>query len=176
VYCAVADTGSWCRELSACTGLVVLSVECDPGGLENAVFAAEWAAEHAGRLGADPGTLLIGGTGPGGALAAGVALEALARGWPAFSRQVLICASPVSRQLPASITGLAPATVLTVERDPDGDSGRYAALLRSAGIAVRELRYAAPDAAAAAGIRNSQELLADLGAALGPPPLGERHA
>lgn len=78
---------------------------------------------------------------------------------------MLICAGPVERTL-RSVAGVAPATVVTVERDPHGDEGRYAALLRRAGVAVDELRYAAPDPASAERIREGQPLLADLGEAL----------
>lgn len=162
VFCA-ADAG-WSTGLSAATGLVVLSVT---GGLDEAVTAAEWAAEHAASLDADPAVLLIGGSGPGGPLAAAAAREAAGNGWPAFRRQVLICAHPV-RPVPsaASLGGVAPATVVTVDRDPGGDGGEYAALLRSAGIEVEELRHAAADAASAVRIRNSHRLLASLGTAL----------
>lgn len=162
VFCA-PDTG-WRGELSAATGLVVLSVT---GGLDEAMTAADWAAEHASSLDADPAGLLIGGSGAGGPLAAAVAREAAASGWPAFRRQILICAHPVRPAPPVpSLNGLAPATVVTVDRDPAGDGGEYAALLRSAGVAVEELRHAAADAACAVQIRNSHRLLASLGAAL----------
>jgi acetyl esterase len=168
VFWTEADDSTWCQQLSASAALVVLAV---PSGrphradLDDAVTAAEWAAENTARLGADPGQLLVGGTGPGGALAAAVALHARADGWPTFSRQVLVCASPV-RRIPPSLAGVAPATAVTIEHDPGGDEGRYAALLRRAGVAVDELRYAAPDSACAVRIRTGRGLLADLGAAL----------
>jgi acetyl esterase/lipase len=176
VFWTVADNGTWCQQLSASAGLVVLTVTCgrpDPANLDNAVTAAEWAAENTVRLAAVPGQLLVGGAGPGGALAAAVALHARADGWPAFSRQVLVCASPVKRT-PPSLAGVAPATVVTVEHDPGGDEGRYAALLRRAGVAVEELRYAAPDSASAVHIRNGPQLLADLGATLSSAVTEER--
>ena len=172
VFLAASDDGSWCQELSASTGLVVLAVTCGrprPADLHDAVAAAEWAAEHTARLGADPRHLLIGGAGRGGTLAAAVALHARADGWPAFTRQVLICASPVE-PTPLSLAGVASATAVTVEHDPAGDDGRYAAQLRRAGVAVNELRYAAPDPDAAVRIRNGRQLLADLGAALSTHP------
>ena len=149
-------------------GLVVLAVTCGrpyPTDLDNAVTTAEWAAENTARLGADPGELLVGGAGPGGTLAAAVALHARAARWPAVSRQVLVCASPVER-MPPSLGDVAPATAVTVEHDTGGDEGRYAALLRRAGVAVDELRYAAPDRASAVRIRTGRQLLADLGVAL----------
>lgn len=159
---------SWCEELSASAGLVVLAVTCGrycPADLDPAVTAAEWAAENAVRLGADPGELQVGGAGPGATLAAAVALEARGAGWPAFSRQVLVCPGPAAR-IPSSLAGVAPATAVTIEHDPEGDEGRYAALLRHAGVAVDELRYAASDGASALRIRAGRQLLADLGAAL----------
>src|SRR5215472_12580538 len=172
VFWTVADNSTWCQELSASAGLVVLAVTCGrpyPAGLDDAVTTAEWAAENTARLGAEPGELLVGGAGPGGTLAAAVALHARAARWPTFSRQVLVCASPVER-MPPSLTGVAPATAVTVEHDPGGDEGRYAALLRRAGVAVDELRYAAPDRASAVRIRTGRQLLADLGAALSNHP------
>jgi len=176
VFWTVAGDGSWCRELSASAGLVVLAVTCGrsyPADLDDAVTAAEWAAENAARLGADAGELLVGGAGPGGTLAAAVALHARAARWPAFSRQVLVCASPVKR-MPPSLADVAPALTVTVEHDPSGDEGRYAALLRRAGVAVDELRYAAPDRASAVHIRTGGQLLTDLGEALSTHP-GERR-
>jgi acetyl esterase len=168
VFWTGADDGSWCQELSASAGLVVLAATCGrpyPADLDDAVTVAEWAAENMARLGADPRELLVGGTGPGGTLAAAVTLHAHAARWPAFSRQVLVCASPVAR-MPPSLADVAPATVVTVENDPGGDEGRYAARLRRAGVAVDELRYAAPDRASAVRIRTGRPLLADLGVAL----------
>ena len=70
VFWTVAGDGTWCQELSASAGLVVLAVTCGrpcPADLDDAVTAAEWAAENTARLGADPGELLVGGIGPGGA-------------------------------------------------------------------------------------------------------------
>ena len=168
VFWTVAGDGTRCQELSATAGLVVLAVTCGrpyQADLDDAVTTAEWAAENTARLGAGTGQLLVGGAGPGGALAAAVALQARVGGWPTFSRQVLVCASPVER-MPPSLAGVAPATVVTVEHDPRGDQGRYAALLRRAGVAVDELRYAAPDRASAVRIRVGRQLLADLGVAL----------
>jgi acetyl esterase len=168
VFWTMAGDDTWCRELSASAGLVVLAVTCGrpyQADLDDAVTTAEWAAENTARLGADPAELLVGGFGPGGAIAAAVALHAHAARWPAFSRQVLVCASPVER-MPPSLAGVAPATTVTVVHDPGGDGGRYAALLRCAGVAVDELRYPAPDRASAVRIRTGRRLLTDLGVAL----------
>lgn len=168
VFWTVAGDGTWCQELSASAGLVVLAVTCGrpyPADLDDAVTAAEWAAENTARLGADPRELLVGGAGPEGTLAAAVAVHAHAAGWPAFSRQVLVSPSP-AEPMPPSLAGVAPATAVTVEHDPGGDEGRYASLLRRAGVAVDELHYAAPDSSSAVRIRTGRQLLADLGAAL----------
>jgi acetyl esterase/lipase len=168
VFLAAADAGTWCQELSASAGLVVLSVTCGrphPADLYDAVAATGWAGENTARLGASPRHLLVGGMGPGGSLAAAVALHARADGWPAVTRQVLICAGPVE-PVPPSLAGVDPATAVTVKHDSAGDEGRYAARLRQAGVAVDELRYAAPGPAAAVRIWKGQRLLADLSAAL----------
>jgi acetyl esterase len=87
VFCSVgAGAGSpaeaACRSLSQDAGLVVLSVYC-AAGAQDGTTVLEWAAEHAAELGADPGRLLLAGEGAGGAVAAAVAAEALAAGWPA---------------------------------------------------------------------------------------------
>jgi len=164
VFLTVTEDGARCQELSACAGLVVLSVACGPsrpGDLDDAVAVARWAGENSARLGADQGQVLVGGAGPGGTLA----LRARADGWPAITRQVLVCAGPVE-PAPPSLAGVAPATAVTVEHDPGGDEGRYATQLSRAGVAVHELRYFAPDPATAVRIRNGRQLLADLGAAL----------
>jgi acetyl esterase/lipase len=172
VFWTVADNSTWCQDLGESAGLVVLAVTCGRpylADLEDAVTAAEWAAENTARLGADTGQLLIGGVGPGGALAAAVAVHARGGGWPALSRQVLVCASPVE-PTPPSLAGVAPAMAVTIEHDPGGDEGRYAALLRQAGVGVEELRYTAPDRASAVRIRTGRQLLSDLGAALSNHP------
>jgi acetyl esterase len=70
-----------CRGLSVDHGLVVLAVTCLTG-VQDGTTVLEWAAEHAAELGADPGRLLVGGLGPGGAVAAEVASQARAAGWP----------------------------------------------------------------------------------------------
>ena len=65
---------------------------------------------------------------------------------------------------------------MTVEHDPGGDEGRYAAVLRRSGVAVDELRYAAPDLASAVRIRTGRQLLADLGVALSTHPATIRRS
>ncbi len=142
VFCIVgAGAEAWCRSLSENAGLVVLAVCCDRAGVRSATGVLEWAAEHAAGLAADPGCLLVAGAGAGGAVAAAVAREARAQGWPPVTRQVLIGTAPIAGH---AVAGVAPATVVTIQHDPGGDGGRYAAGLRRAGVAVDELRYATP--------------------------------
>jgi hypothetical protein len=166
VFCVVgATTEAWsggpgaeasCRGLSEDASLVVLSVSFDPPDAHSGTYVLEWAAEHAAELGGDPGRLLVGGQGAGGAAAAEAALDARARGWPPITRQVLISPGPVARQ---AVGGVAPATMVTVRHYPGGDGGRYAARLRQAGVAVDELTY--PERLPAAG-----QVRAELGQAL----------
>src|SRR5215831_8369071 len=64
VFWTVADNSTWCQELSASAGLVVLAVTCGwhcPADLDDAVTAAAWAADNTARLGAGSGQLLVGG-------------------------------------------------------------------------------------------------------------------
>jgi hypothetical protein len=160
---AAAEEGRWWRSLSARAGLIVLTVGCGAGALDDAVEVLGWVAENSPRLGGQAGMLLVGGIGRTAGLAAHVAQEACTAGWPPLRRQVLVCTSPVAL-VPSA--GVAAAVVVTVERDPQGDDGRYARLLRSAGAEVEELRYAAPDPGSVAGIRTSPAVLAQLAAAL----------
>ena len=142
-----------CRGLCSLPGLVVLSAPCrsaSPAAVADARDATEWAADHAAELDADPGRLLVAGQGTGGGLAAAVSLHARDRRWPAIVRQVLIhpdlagtaAGDPYTSPCPA---GVAPATVVTGDRDPLREDGRrYAARLRRAGVEVTELRHEAP--------------------------------
>jgi len=76
-----------CRALCADACVVVLSVRT--ACRDTATTALEWAADHAAQLEADPGRVLLGGAGRGGALAAQVALRARENGWPALAADVL---------------------------------------------------------------------------------------
>jgi acetyl esterase len=90
------DVDPLCRGASADIGVVVLSptsrAAADPYGaaLADALAVVHWAADHAADLGADPGRLLLAGTGVGGRLAAAVARQAREDGWPAVTHQVSI--------------------------------------------------------------------------------------
>ena len=164
----VSDAEASCRDLSENPGLTVLSVACDPADPRAGMQVLEWAAEHAAELGGDPGRLLVGGQGAGGAAAAEVARQARAQGWPLIARQVLISASPVA---PRAVAGVAPATVVTIPHHTGGDDGRYAARLRQAGVEVDELIY--PEHPLAAG-RVRAELGEALRRALSTPPMNIR--
>jgi hypothetical protein len=109
VFCAVgAGAGphleATCRSLSEDPGLLVLAVSC-LAGAPDGTTVLEWAAEHAAELGADSGRLLVAGQGAGGDVAAAVAAQARAAGWPDV---MLACAQndvdlleAVRRSLPA---------------------------------------------------------------------------
>lgn len=84
----VAEADALCRLLCALPGLVVLIAPCR-SHLE-AVSTADWAAEHADELGAEPRTMAVAGLGQGADLAAGVAQHAARHGWPVVDRLVLI--------------------------------------------------------------------------------------
>jgi acetyl esterase/lipase len=82
VFCMVgAGAEALCRSLSEDLGLLVLAVSC-PAGAQNGTTALEWAAEHAAELGGDPERLLVAGHGAGRGVAAAVASQARAAGWP----------------------------------------------------------------------------------------------
>ena len=78
-----------CRLLCRHAGHAVLSVAYRlapearfPAAVEDAEAAFRWAREHAGRLGADPDRVAVGGDSAGGALAAVTAQAARGRGGP----------------------------------------------------------------------------------------------
>lgn len=77
---------------------VVVSVEYrlapehpDPAPVEDCYAGLAWTAKHATDLGIDPDRLIISGGSAGGGLAAGTALLARDRAFPALSHQILIC-------------------------------------------------------------------------------------
>ena len=78
-----------CRLLCREAGHAVLSVAYRrapeapfPAAVDDAEAAFRWGHEHAGRLGADPGRVAVGGDSAGGALAAATAQAARGRGGP----------------------------------------------------------------------------------------------
>jgi acetyl esterase/lipase len=143
---------AWLRELSSRAGLVIVSVPCAPipdavirEGVRDATTALGWAADHARELEADPGRLIVGGTGIGAAVAAAVAVDSAAARWPGIARQLLIgldLQGCVPLTLAAAPAGAAPATIVTFGH---GGEGRwYASRLRQASVDVEELHYDAP--------------------------------
>jgi alpha/beta hydrolase fold len=103
VFCIVgagAGAEESCLSLSEDHGLLVLAVRCGAGA-HDGMTVLEWAAEHSAELGADPGRLLVAGTGAGGAVAAAVRSQARAAGWPA----VALAAGP---DLPEAVRELRP--------------------------------------------------------------------
>jgi hypothetical protein len=129
----------------ATAGLLMFFVDTEATArgacLENAMAAVEWAADHARELEADPGRLLVGGTGAGAALAAAVALCAHDRRWPPIARQLLIgldLEGADGPMLAGSPDDVAPATVVTFG-EGDHDGRRYAARLRGVSVDVDEL-------------------------------------
>ena len=121
------------RALSEHAAVVVLLL--NHGTAADGLSAVEWAADHAGELDADPARLVVAGEHAGGARAAALALYARDNRWPVIGRQVLI--HPHFDVRPASVAGVAPATVVT---SASGDGRRYATQLRAAGVAVEVLR------------------------------------
>lgn len=142
LWLASKDAGdALCAGLCAVASAVVLDVApCEaPGDGGYGMAALEWAAEHAGELGADPGQLIVGGQRAGAERAAQLAVQARDSGWPALRRQALVLpaftADPIAR---SHLAGTAPATIVTTGARQDAAS-RYAAALREAGVEVREL-------------------------------------
>ncbi len=95
-----------CRGACADVGVVVLAVTHRPAApgapdaaIEDSTVAVRWAADHAAQLGADPGRLLVAGTGAGGPLADAVARRARDDGWPEITRQVSIRKGSTERML-----------------------------------------------------------------------------
>ena len=108
-----------CRGVCAHVGLVVLSVmhrseapdapgAPDPA-IEDSAAAVRWAADHAAQLGADPGRLLVAGTGTGGPVANAVARRARDDGWPEITRQVAVRTGSAERMLQDLARSLRPA-------------------------------------------------------------------
>jgi acetyl esterase/lipase len=149
------------RGICSSTGVIVLALLGSAGEaivLQDGRTALAWAADHAAELGADERRLVVAGRGDGAVLAAAVALDARAQGWPDVARQVLICPTPArsvgtdtdpDAGLDAdrdagpwaaiAVPRPTPATVVAV--DPGDDGAACAARLRQAGVRVDELRY-----------------------------------
>lgn len=86
-----------CRELANRSDCVVVSVDYRlapehpfPAGVDDAVTALEWVAEHAGSFDGDASRLGVAGTSAGGNLAAVTALSVREFGGPTLSHQSLL--------------------------------------------------------------------------------------
>lgn len=118
----------------------------DPAPVEDCFAALAWLADAAGELGVDPGRILVMGVSAGGGLAAGVALAARDRGFPALTHQVLVCPmlddrleTPSSRMLDGEGSwdrndNLFGWTALLGERRGGPDVSPYAAPARAADL------------------------------------------
>jgi acetyl esterase len=92
----VAMMDPWCQKIAAELDAVVASVEYRlapehpfPAGVEDCYAALCWTAKHAAEPGVDPSRLAIAGQSAGGGIAAGTALMARDRGFPALCFQLL---------------------------------------------------------------------------------------
>jgi acetyl esterase/lipase len=92
----VAMMDPWCQKLAAELDAVVASVEYRlapehpfPAGVEDCYAALCWTARGAARLGVDASRIAIAGQSAGGGIAAGTALMARDRGFPALCFQLL---------------------------------------------------------------------------------------
>jgi acetyl esterase len=86
-----------CRDLTAATGAVLVSVEYRlapehrfPAAVEDCWAALQWVHAHAAELGGDPARLAIAGDSAGGTLAGVTAMLARDHGGPALRCQLLV--------------------------------------------------------------------------------------
>jgi len=86
-----------CRQIANAAGCAVISVHYRlapehkfPAGVEDAIAATAWIAEHARELGVDAARLGVGGDSAGGNLATVVALHARDHGGPRLGLQALV--------------------------------------------------------------------------------------
>jgi acetyl esterase len=97
VFCGLDSHDDLCRAMTNGVGAIVVSVDYRlapefpwPAAADDVYAVADWVAEHADELGADPTRLIVAGDSAGGNLAAVTALLARDRGRPAIAGQLLI--------------------------------------------------------------------------------------
>lgn len=96
VFGSIDTHESFCRLMSEGAGCLVLSVGYRmspehkfPAAHEDSYAATLWAAQNAGKIGADPSRLAVGGDSSGGTLAIAVCQMARDRGGPEIRHQML---------------------------------------------------------------------------------------
>jgi acetyl esterase len=97
VFCDLDSHDDLCRAMTNGVGAIVVSVDYRlapefpwPAAVDDVYAVTDWAARHAGELGADATRLVVAGDSAGGNLAAVTALVARDRGRPAIAGQLLI--------------------------------------------------------------------------------------
>jgi acetyl esterase len=97
VFCGLDSHDDLCRAMTNGVGAIVVSVDYRlapespwPAAAVDVYAVADWVAEHAEGLGADPTRLIVAGDSAGGNLATVTALLARDRGRPAIAGQLLI--------------------------------------------------------------------------------------
>lgn len=93
-YLTAIELARWAEEF----GVIGFSVDYrlapehpDPAPVEDCYAGLHWLATNADTLGVDPNKILVMGGSAGGGLAAGIALLARDRGFPALAGQCLVC-------------------------------------------------------------------------------------
>ena len=97
VLCSLDTHDGMCRNLAACIGCVVVSVDYRlapehkfPNGLDDCLAATRWAAAHAAEFDADAARIMLAGDSAGGNMAAVTALRIRDEGGPALCGQMLL--------------------------------------------------------------------------------------
>ena len=85
-----------------------------PAGLDDCIFAAEWASANANRWGGDASRMAIGGDSAGGNLAAATTLEMAARNSPIKFKAGLLIYGLLVRESPVKIRALLRAEIQTL--------------------------------------------------------------